>query len=86
MANYVMSKVKANARKIGVTVKASTRKGKKVDVFKGDKKVASIGDATMADFTKHGDEQRRKNFKSRFQKQRVKVGTPAYYSDRLLWN
>jgi len=86
MANYVMSRVKTNARKIGVTVKASTRKNKKIDVFKGDKKVAYIGDASMADFTKHRDEQRRKNFKSRFQKQRTKVGTPAYYADRLLWN
>ena len=81
-----MSRVKANARKIGVTVKPSTRKGKKIDVFRGEKKLASIGDASMADFTKHRDEQRRKNFKSRFQKQRVKVGTPAYFSDRLLWN
>jgi|TARA_R100000479_G_scaffold144912_1_gene80328 hypothetical protein len=86
MANYVMSRVKANARKIGVTVKPSTRKGKKIDVFKGDKKVASVGDATMQDFTKHRDEQRRRNFKSRFQKQRTKVGTPAYYADKLLWN
>jgi len=86
MANYVMSRVKANARKIGVTVKPSTRKGKKIDVFRKDKKVASIGDASMADFTKHRDEQRRKNFKSRFQKQRTKVGTPAYFSDQLLWN
>ncbi len=86
MANYVMSRVKANARKIGVTVKPSTRKGKKIDVFRNQKKLASIGDASMADFTKHRDEQRRKNFKSRFQKQRTKVGTPAYFSDRLLWN
>ena len=86
MANYVMSRVKANARKIGVTVKASTRKNKKIDVFKGDKKVASIGDPNMADFTKHRDEKRRKAFKARFQRLRTKVGTPAYYSDRLLWN
>lgn len=80
-----MRKAQANAKKIGVTVKKSTRQGKKLDVFKGDKKVASIGDVNYEDFTVHGDEQRRKNYLSRHAKTRVKVGTPSYFSWKILW-
>ena len=46
ITNYTRSR----ARSLGVTVKPSTRKGKKIDVFKGDKKVASIGAAGMNDY------------------------------------
>jgi len=82
-----ISQAKKNAAKIGVEVKASTRKGKKLDVFnkKGDK-VASIGDITMSDFLQHKDKQRQKNYKARHQKTRTKVGTASYYADKILWS
>lgn len=83
---FNMKKAEANARKIGVTVKRSTRAGKKLDIFKGDKKVASIGSESYDDFTVHGDEQRRKNYLSRHAKTRVKVGTPSYYAWKILWS
>ena len=88
--------IKANQRKraaaLGVTIKPSKVKGKKLDVFKGDKKVASIGALGMGDFetfkkTK-GEEfakKRRKAYKSRHQKTRTKVGSPSYYADKILW-
>ena len=38
------------AKKIGVTVKPSTVKGKKIDVFKNGKKVASVGALGYGDF------------------------------------
>lgn len=92
MTYQITSRQRANARRIGVKIKPSTVKGKKLDVFKGDKKVASIGAAGMMDFdkwkAKEGIEKakkRQKAFKSRFSKQRVKVGTPAYYADQILW-
>ena len=44
MPQTILSKARANAAKIGVTIKPSTRKNKKIDVFKDNKKVASIGD------------------------------------------
>jgi len=81
-----LTKARANAKKIGVEIKVSTRKGKKLDVFKDDKKVASIGDITMSDFLQHNDDQRKKNYKSRFQKTRTKVGTASYYADKILWS
>ncbi|MAK55757.1 MAG: hypothetical protein CML17_07940 [Pusillimonas sp.] len=77
---------------MGVTVKPSTRKGKKIDVFKDGKKVASVGALGMGDFPtftkqkgKEFAEKRRKAYKSRHQKTRTKVGTPSYYADQLLW-
>jgi len=85
MSNYNLSRAKRNASKIGVTVKPSKNKGKKLDVFRGDKKLASIGDVNYADFTKHQDKQRQKNYMSRHGKTRVKVGTPSYFADRILW-
>jgi len=85
MPTYSMKKAQANAKKIGVTVKKSTRQGKKLDIFKDGKKVASIGDVNYYDFTVHGDEQRRKNYLSRHAKTRVKVGTPSYYAWKILW-
>jgi len=84
--------VKRKARRIGVVVKPSTRKNKKLDVFKNDKKVASIGDIRYRDFllyrrsdgTKKANE-RRRLYKIRHNKHRHKAGTPSYYSDKILW-
>ena len=83
--NYILSKAKANAKKIGVAVKPSTRKGKKLDVFKGGIKVASIGDKNYEDFTKLGDEKRRTAYKKRHQATRTNVGSPSYFADKILW-
>ncbi len=86
MTGYVLSKAQANAKKIGVEVKPSTRKGKKLDVFKGGIKVASIGDKNYEDFTKHGDEKRRESYLKRHAGTRKKVGSPSYYSAKILWS
>lgn len=80
-----LTKAKANAKKIGVDVKPSTVKNKKLDVYKDDKKVASIGDKRYSDFLQHNDEQRKKNYKSRHEKDRKVKGTPGYYADKILW-
>jgi hypothetical protein len=83
---------RSRASAIGVSIKPSKNKGKKLDVFKGDKKVASIGALGMGDYetfkkTKGLEfaNKRRKAYKSRHQKTRVKVGTPSYYADKILW-
>ncbi len=85
MPGYDLSRARANARKIGVTVKPSTRKGKKLDVFRGSTKLASIGAKGYTDYTVHRDKKRRDNYKSRFERTRKKIGTPSYYADRILW-
>ena len=73
------------ARRIGVTVKRSTIKSKKLDVMKNHVRVASIGDVRYSDFLQHGDPERRRRYKLRHQKFRNKVGTPSYYADKILW-
>ena len=63
-----LGKAKRKAEAMGVTVKASTRKHKKLDVFKNGEKVASIGDIRYSDFLQHGDEARRKRYKQRHER------------------
>jgi len=83
---------KIKAAKLGVGIKPSTRKGKKIDVFKDDKKITSIGATGYKDYptyvrTKgkvYADE-RRKLYKERHQKDRTKIGTAGYYADKILW-
>ena len=78
-------KARVKAAKLGVEVKPSTRKFKKLDVFKNGQKVASIGDKRFSDFLQHGDEERRKRYKARHEPHRHKKNTPSYYADKILW-
>ena len=80
------------AKKFNVTVKPSKVKGKKIDVFKGDKKVASVGAIGYGDFPtftqtkgKEYADERRRLYKIRHGKTAKKVGSPSYYAFNLLW-
>ena len=81
-----LRKAQRNAAKIGVTVKPSKSKNKKLDVFREGKRLASIGDIRYSDFLQ-GDvsAERRDNYKKRHEKHRRKIDTPAYF-DQILWN
>lgn len=91
MSYQILPYTYQQAQKLGVKVKPSTVKGKKVDVFKDDKKVASVGAKGYKDYPtyKREDpkvaEERRKAYKARHQADRTKVGTPGWYADKLLW-
>ena len=92
MPYRITSVIRSKARRLGVSIKPSGVKGKKLDVFKGDKKVASIGALGMGDYevfkrTKGLEfaNKRRKAYKSRHASNRNKVGTPGYYADKILW-
>ena len=81
-----LKKARAKAAKIGVTVKASTVKHKKLDVYDKDgDKIASVGDLRYSDFNRHGDPERRRLYKLRHEKHRHLVGTPSYFADQILW-
>lgn len=80
------------ARRLGVTVAPSRIKGKKLDVFKKGRKIASIGALGYADYptflkTKGPTiaRQKRQAYKQRHAKDRQRKGTPGYYADQLLW-
>lgn len=80
------------AKKYGVTVKPSTVKGKKIDVFEDGKKVASIGALGMGDYPtyiktkgKEYADGRRRLYKIRHKKDRHKIGSAGFWADKLLW-
>ena len=67
-------------------------KGKKIAVFKNDKKITDIGAIGYGDYptflSEKGKEfanKRRKAYKARHQKNRTKVGSRGYYADKILW-
>ena len=81
------------AKKIGVTVEPSTRKNKKIDVYKDGKRVASVGDSRYFDYHlylnskgKEYADERKRLYKIRHAKNLNKKGTPSYYADQLLWS
>jgi|694.fasta_scaffold12857_11 hypothetical protein len=84
----------AQAKKLGVTIKPSVLKGKKIDVFnRQGEKLASIGALGMGDYPtfmqtkgKEFADIRRKAYKSRHAKDRIVRGTAGFYADRILWS
>jgi hypothetical protein len=78
------------AQKLGVQIKPSVQKSKKIDVFKGNKKIASIGDIRFFDFPSYLEtkgkkyaEQRRKLYKIRH-KNDINKGA-GFYANKILW-
>ena len=92
MAYRIKEYTKRQAKKLGVQVKPSKVKGKKIDVFKYGKKVASVGAIGYNDYPtytqkkgkKYADE-RRRLYKIRHNKDRKVRGSAGYYADKLLW-
>ena len=81
-----------NAAKLGVSIKPSKSKNKKLDVFRDDEKIATIGDNRYNDYRsyikKEGLEyanERKRLYKIRHNKDKDKTGTPSFYADKILW-
>jgi hypothetical protein len=93
MSYQIKQYTKDKAKKLGVTIKQSTRKGKKIDVFdKEGNKIATIGALGYGDYPtfmqekgKEFADQKRKNYKARHQKDRLKKNTNGWFADNLLW-
>jgi hypothetical protein len=80
------------AKQLGVTIRLSTRKNKKLDVYRNNKKIASIGALGYGDYPTFmktegivSANNHRKKYKTRHAKDRKVIGTPGYYADQLLW-
>jgi hypothetical protein len=79
------------AKKLNVEIKPSTNKKKKIDVYKNDKKIATIGAIGFLDYPnylkedKNKAEVRRKLYKQRHEKDRHKKGTAGYFASNILW-
>ena len=91
--HYTITRYTKNkAKKLGVIVKRSTNKKKKLDVFKKGKKIATVGAMGYKDYPtylktegKEKANKRRKAYKTRHEKDRHKKGSNGYYADQLLW-
>jgi len=79
------------AKKLNVEIKRSTNKNKKIDVYKNNKKIATIGAIGFLDYPnylkedKNKAEVRRKLYKQRHEKDRHKKGTAGYFASNILW-
>lgn len=90
---YTIKKyTQTKAKELGVKVAPSKVKGKKIDVFKDGKKVASVGAVGYKDYPTFLQEDgkeianaRRKAYKQRHEKDRHKRGSAGFYADKLLW-
>jgi hypothetical protein len=88
----ITNRQRINAQSLGVAIKPSTNKSKKIDVFKNGQKIASIGAMGYKDYDIHLKEsgrayadERRRLYKIRHKDNRNKIGTPGFFADRILW-
>lgn len=97
MPYKIKSYTKRKAKKLGLVVKPSTRKGKKIDVFKNGKKIGSVGALGYSDYPTFLEEEklgllpkgyaarRRRAYKKRHAKHRKIKWTNSWLADQLLW-
>ena len=96
MTYYITPEIHRRASKRGLIVQPSRAKNKKIDVFRGDKKIASIGDIRYPDFHiylrdygKEYAEKRRYLYWKRHENEAPKYKngeyTPSYLARVLLW-
>ena len=84
---------KSKARLLGVKIKPSTNKNKKIDVFDWNNNfITSVGAMGYKDYPtyllekgkKYADE-RRRLYRIRHEKDRKVLGSASYYADKILW-
>lgn len=83
----------SNAKKLGIKIKSSSNPKKKLDIFKNNIFVCSIGANGYNDYyvyKKHYGiqyaKQRQKLYKIRHNNYRKIKNTPSYYADKILWS
>ena len=95
-SNYkIATRSKMIAQELGVTVKLSNRKNKKIDVFKDGKRICSIGDIRYMDYhlyiraekvgevSKGTAEKRRDAYRKRHGT--YPINSCGYFAEMLLW-
>jgi hypothetical protein len=89
---HITNYTKQKAKELNVTVKQSTNKNKKIDVFKNNKKIASVGAIDYNDYPtyiiKNGLEyahERRRLYRIRHNKDRNIKNSNGFYANKLLW-
>ncbi len=79
------------ADKLGVQIRPSSNKKKKIDVFKNGQKLAEIGAIGYGDYPTYLESDKklakvkRSGYKARMEKNRNIKGSTGYFADKLLW-
>jgi hypothetical protein len=83
---------KKKAKQLGVKIAPATNPKKKLDVFKDNKKIASVGASSYMDYPTYKEnkgktfaDERRRLYKLRHAGDRMVKGSAGYYADKLLW-
>ena len=89
---HITNYTKQKAKELNVQVKPSTNSKKKIDVYKNNEKIASVGFLGAYDYPTYiiknsltYANERRKLYKQRHQKDRLIKNSNGFYADRLLW-
>lgn len=93
----ITSYSKRQAKRLGVEIYPSENPNKKIDVYKKNIKVASIGDVNYLDYPTYLEMERRgqlepgtairrrKAYKKRHKKDSKRKFSPGYYANLILW-
>ena len=92
MAYRITNYTRKQARKIGVQIKPSSKPDKKIDVFRNNERIASVGAFGMNDYPTYIRKKgmtfaktRRKLYKQRHEKDRHIKWSNGWLADKLLW-
>ena len=91
MSYKILKQQTAAAKKLGVIIKPSTVKGKKIAVFKKGEKVADIGALGYGDYWTYYSadpylaREKRKAYQARHNGEQNKIGSPGFYAWYILW-
>lgn len=92
MVYHITNYTYKQAKKLGLKVKPSTNKTKKIDVYRKGIKIASVGAYGMNDYPTYMKlnglkyaKTRRRLYKIRHNKDRKIKGTNGWLADKLLW-
>jgi hypothetical protein len=80
------------AKKVGVTLKPSTKRNYKIDIYKDGVYLTSIGDKRYEDYLSYVENvgydyanRRRELYLKRHKKDSQVEGSKGYYASRILW-
>ncbi len=83
---------RARAKALNVTVRLSTNPKKKLDVYRGSKRVASVGALGYSDYPTFMKtrgiayaKKRRSLYDQRHEKDMHRKGSPGWFAKKLLW-
>lgn len=76
---------KQQAKKLGVELKVSSNPKKKIDVYKGSKKLASIGDINYSDYGTYLETKGKAYADERRRLYRIRHKGENNYSLKILW-